>query len=589
MRWSKGDRGMPGARRDVRAPGFAVLERAACGGVLGLIAAATPFASCAAAPLSSNDPSQVAKVPPQPAPPSPPLALPKVRAAPAPQETEPRFVLRHVAFDGETELPEARLRPAWTEYAGKPVSLTDLREIGRRAEAIYTTAGYPFVAIVLKVQQVKDGDVHFDVVEGRITDLSVLGANLTARRQATAMLDPLVNRPQLSLDDVETAYELARSVPGLSVSGTLRPGSEPGGMDLVVAAQRTPDLRTYVNVNNLYADAVGPWGFLLGADYDGGSEFGDRLSAQVYASVPLDRQVLFHGSYARTLNAQGTTVTLSGLWGNANPQEAAGLTLATDIAVVQLDVSQPLIDRPQGSLVVDAAFQASDQLTKLPGAAELSDDELRIFSASLTGETTGSAGRLSGSLELRQGADILGASKRGDPDLSHADANPEATVFKASFEAQSVTVDHMSLAVRTDMQWAGSPLTSPDQYAFGNLTIGRGYQPGLALSDSVIAGSAELRIGPFHVAKQLQAQPFAFVDAGRLYSRGLPTYDLSSAGGGFRFQVAGKFEMDLVCADPLQAPPGGARPGPTVLLNVTVGLDDLFASIHRRLVTETGK
>jgi hemolysin activation/secretion protein len=564
-------------------------RRTAVAVVVSGLAAAAPFVGHAAEPLSSSDPSRVVKGPPAPAP-SRPLTLPPTRSPTTPQETEPRFVLRHVTFDGETEVPAVRLSAAWERYVGKAVSLADLRGIARAAEAIHADAGYPFVAIVLKVQQVSDGDVHFDVVEGRITDLSVLGSNLIARRQATAMLEPLVNRAPLSLADVETSYELARAVPGLSIAGTLRPGSQPGGMDLVVTAQRPTELTTYANVNNLYANAVGPWGVLFGADYYGGSAFGDRLSAQVYTSTPFGRQVLVHGSYARALNAQGTTLTVSGLWGDANPQEAAApLTLATDIAVVQLDISQPLIDRPQGSLIADAGFQASDQRTKFGGASQLSDDELRIFNVSLNGETTGNLGRLSGSLELRQGADILGASKKGDPDLSRANGNPDATVFKASFEAQSVTVDHVSLALRSDIQWAGSSLTAPDQYAFGNLTIGRGYEPGLALADSVVAGSGEVRIGPFSIAKSLQAQPFIFVDAGELYSRGLPTYDLASVGGGVRFQIAGKFEMDLLCANPLRAPFGSVRPGPTVLLNMTVGLDDLFAKIHRGLAKESGK
>ena len=103
------------------------------------------------------------------------------------------------------------------------MTLADLRAIGHRAEAIYAQAGYPFVAIVLRVQEVKDGIVNYDVVEGRISDLTVLGSNVAARRQATAALQPLVNRTPLSLGDVETAYQLAKQIPGIPrCSGTLQ-------------------------------------------------------------------------------------------------------------------------------------------------------------------------------------------------------------------------------------------------------------------------------------------------------------------------------------------------------------------------------
>ena len=76
------------------------------------------------------------------------------------------------------------------------------------------------------------------------------------------------NRAPLSLVDVESAYQQAKDVPGLAVSGTLRRGSQPGGMDLVVDAQRN-EWRTYANVNDLYADPVGPWGALFGVDHFG--------------------------------------------------------------------------------------------------------------------------------------------------------------------------------------------------------------------------------------------------------------------------------------------------------------------------------
>jgi hemolysin activation/secretion protein len=87
----------------------------------------------------------------------------------------------------------------------------------------------------------------------------------------------------------------------------------------------------------------------------------------------------------------------------------------------------------------------------------------------------------------------------------------------------------------------------------------------------------------------VQAQPFVFVDTARLFDRGAASYNLTSVGGGVRFQLIGKLETDLVIADPLGGPPGVRRPSPSVLLNMTVGLNDLFAAIHHRLATEVAK
>ncbi len=165
-----------------------------------------------APPLSHNDPTQAL---PAPAPaPSSPLNLPTAPTPNRAQDRSVRLTLLGVKFNGAVAVPEARLALAWSDLQGKPVSLADLRAVGHRAEAIYASAGFPFVAVVLRVQEVKDGIVNFDVVEGRISDLTVLGSNIAARRQATAALQPLVNRAPLSLGDVETAYQLAKQVPG---------------------------------------------------------------------------------------------------------------------------------------------------------------------------------------------------------------------------------------------------------------------------------------------------------------------------------------------------------------------------------------
>jgi hemolysin activation/secretion protein len=277
-------------------------------------------AQTAQTPLAPNDPSQLVK-PPSPAA-AKPLTLPPTPPAPGRNDSAERFVLRGAAFDGATIVSQKRLQRAWAGYLGRSVSLADLRAIGRRAEGVYARAGYPFVAVRLKVQQVEDGVVHYNVVEGRISELTVLGSNAIARRQATRTLAPLVDRTPLSLAEVNGAYALVRQIPGLSTSGTLRQGSEPGGMDLVVATKRE-DFRTYANVNNLYADSVGPWGVLLGADLYGDSDYGDVASGEVYTSLPFGRQILLRGSYSRGLDVSGDRLIVSGLWGQADPAGSA--------------------------------------------------------------------------------------------------------------------------------------------------------------------------------------------------------------------------------------------------------------------------
>jgi hemolysin activation/secretion protein len=557
-----------------------------------LILAAAPVAH--AAPLAPNDPTQALPQGVGPGP-STPLSLPGARPPAPPQDKTVRLVLQSVRFEGAKAVPEASLQAAWQPLVGKPVTLADLRAIGHRAEAIYAQAGYPFVAVVLKVQEVKDGVVHYDVVEGRISDLTVLGSNIAARRQATAALQPMVNVSPLSLGEVEQTYQLAKQVPGLAISGTLRRGSEPGGMDLVVDAQRPADFRTYINVNNLYADPVGPWGVLAGVDYFGTTEYGDQTSVQVYTSLPVGRQVLVRGSYGLRLNSSGTEVTLSGLWGIADPKgDLTPLAIAEDVATVRAEISQPLWERPDANLLIDLGLEGSNQTTKVFQNVGLSDDRLRVLDLTLSGEKRGKLGRLSFSAEVRQGLNFGDASYSGEASLGRIGADPQATIFRFAAEYESPTIEYVRLLARLDSQYSDKPLTTPDQYSVGNLTVGRGYQPGAALGDSAVGESTEVRFGPFSLSKSLQIEPFGFYDVVSLWDNGIGTFrqhTIDSAGGGVRFQLNSIAHLDLIYAVPLTSALGLGDPTPTpsVLVNLTVGLNDAFTAIHNRIVSGTSK
>lgn len=555
-----------------------------------ILAALAGAARAADPPLAHNDPNQVVPTPPAQTP--APLPVPSAPAPPpiaaTPEDTAARFVLKGASFEGASAVAASALRPAWSPYVDKPVSLADLRAIGHAAEGIYARAGFPFIAVLLKVQQVEDGVVHYDVVEGRISGVTALGADPVARRQATAMLEPLVNEVPLSLAEVETAYELARKVPGLSISGALRRSETAGGMDLVVDAQRQ-SWRAYVNVNDLYADAVGPWGVLLGLDYNGPSEYGDSTSLEAYTSIPVGRQVLFHASRSQGLDSNGLTATVSALLGTADPKgSSAPLELATNIQALRLEASQPLWERPNSNVVLTAAFDASNQRTQVFRNEELSDDQLRIFSLGMAGELTGPPGRLAASAEVRQGVNFLGASTPGEADLSRVGGDPQALVFHFGLEGETPSRFLVQLAFRIDAQQSADALTAPDQYSVGNLTIGRGYQPGEILGDSALGESFEFRFGPIAIQSHLTAQPFAFVDAVRLWNNDIATFRqgvFSSVGGGVRFQIAGKFNLELTYAVPQDnlPTPGLPRPSPMVLVNLTIGLTDAFEAIHRRL------
>ncbi|MGA0599113.1 ShlB/FhaC/HecB family hemolysin secretion/activation protein [Caulobacter sp. KR2-114] len=568
----------------------------AFGPIFAAVIPAVALAQGATPPLSSTvDPTAALPKVESPSAPLQPPVIDRTTVPPSAQDLRPQFTLEAVRFDEATALPAAALEPAWAAYRGKPVTLADLRKIARKAEALYAAAGYPFVAVVVTPQAVDAGVVHMRVVEGRVSNLTVLAKDPVARRQASAAFAPLIDVKPLSLPAIEGAYQRARDIPGLALAGALRRGTVPGGMDLVVQAKRE-EWRVYANVNNLYPDANGPWGALVGVDHFGGSEFGDQTSLQAYTSLDGGRQEVVRLTHQQRLNASGTTLTLMGLGAWANPKGAvAPLDIATNVATGRFAISQPFVERTSLSVVGEAAFEIDDQKTKLFKTIGISDDELRVLSASLRAEwRPRQGGQLSGSVELRKGLDILGASHSGDTNLSRLGADPQAFVAKFKLEGETPTVQRLRLYGRLEGQDSDHPLTAPEQYAVGNLSIGRGYEPGAAFGDKAIAGVAEVRFGPFPVASRFRLEPFVFYDAARLWTLtpgAHTTIDVASYGGGLRIDMPGRGRLEMTYAVPHEPPLGHGQPvpGSRFMVNLTVGLTDAVSMLTRSVSKGGGR
>ncbi|HZZ36321.1 MAG TPA: POTRA domain-containing protein [Caulobacteraceae bacterium] len=494
------------------------------------------------------------------------------------------MVLKEASFVGASALTQAQLEAAWSSLRDKPVSLQDLRAIAARAEAIYAAAGYPFVAILVPPQEVVDGKVSFQVIEGRISDLTILGLDPVARRQVAAAFEPVVGRTPLPLSAVESAYERAQAVPGLAVAGAVRRGSQPGGMDLVIQAKRKT-WRAYANVNNFYSEPVGPWGALVGVDYNGASRFGDRTSAQFYSTFDISEQQVLKLSHTRVLSADATSLNVEFLRAWARPRgTVSALDLATDVVFGRAEISQPLIRSQPLALTLTAGVELTDQETQAFSSTTLAHDHIRVAVGRLNGLWRTSWQTTSFSAEFRRGLNIWGASQSGDADLSRFGADPQATVLRGSIQTEARGPFGTAFGLTVLGQRSTSSLVTPEEFSVGNLTLGRGYDPGASFGDSALGASLEWRLKPFAVAKSLQAQPFVFYDRVRVWNEEAAAPNgrtLESAGGGVRLVIAEKARLDLTYAAP-QDPPlgfGEKTPGARLLVNLTIGIPEAFQGL----------
>ena len=141
--------------------------------------------------------------------------------------------------------------------------------------------------------------------------------------------------------------------------------------------------------------------------------------------------------------------------------------------------------------------------------------------------------------------------------LSRGNAQSDFSLFDATATRIQSLVDNTSLAISASGQVSDAPLVVPMQFGLGGSRFGRGYEPSELTGDEGIAASVEGRYDiPLFSDFFGHPQLYAFYDVGQIWNIDpLPgtfsSASLASAGGGIRFTVLGRIDIDFELAKPL--------------------------------------
>jgi hemolysin activation/secretion protein len=512
----------------------------------------------------------------------------------SPQFADLRFTLRDVAFDGLGGIDPALLRPAFESQVGSEQPVSVVCDIRDRAAAILRDSGY-IAAILVPEQSVAEGRLRLEVVLARLVDVRVLGDAGRSERLLAAYLERLKGQPVFNRFDAERSLLLASDLPGFYVRLALRPaGRAPGEVVGEVTVARIP-FALDASVQNYGSHELGRWGGLVRGQLFGLTGLGDVTTLTAYAAAQTREQ---HGvQLAHEFRPGASGLTLFGSFNHdwSRPDVEGPDNLKARTLVASAGVAYPLIRRLdltlRGSLGLDVINQSVRQDGDL-----FTRDRLRMAFARLTldraGTNAGKSGysafepqwRYGGAVELRHGLDLFDASQRcgteclvaGGLPLSRTRADPTPGIARASLYGEFRPVPKLALAANVRAQLADVRLPSYEQFAAGNFTVGRGYDPGTILGDRGVAAQGEIRFGSLMPkdTRSLAAQGFAFVDhawVGNEDRDFLPSGQrhLTSIGAGIRASFRG-FGIESMLAVPLERTGFADRkPDPRLLVSIS--------------------
>ena len=307
------------------------------------------------------------------------------------------------------------------------------------------------------------------------------------------------------------------------------------------------------------------------------------------ATVDFKEQKVLQAGHQMGIGSSGLRLALGGTYAWSRPSIGL-LDLRAESLLTQIELSAPLLRSVRNNVQLAGGFEFDEQRTRVFSAgtsSALNRDRTRALFARISGAHReldfGGFEKVSltSSFEVRKGLDIFAATlprtiSAAGYTPSRFEGDSRAWVLRGSASGTVALGRIFSVAARVQGQWADRPLLNLDEFSIGNLTIGRGYDPGANSGDNSVGVSGEVRAQIINKPR-FAVQLLGFYDSVWLWNLDTGAIEtnrrLGSYGGGVRLTAPGLAQLDATYARPTSPAlllPGAQNASPRFLLSLTV-------------------
>lgn len=478
------------------------------------VLSALPLAALAQVPPNSGRIEEQLRVPL-----APPTVKPsEIRIEPSSAEKRadsPPFYVAGFRVSGATVFTEPQLLGVLGP-AGRELTLAQVQERAHRVTNFYKHSGYVVARALVPAQDVRDGMVEIQAIEGRYGLIDIRNATDVSEHRIRDLLGEIKEGALIYGPALEERILLVSDLAGIKPKATLEPGQATGLSDLVLeigAGQTTEFSLTADNAGNRFTGKNRLSGVFV---WNSPAGVGDRLAVSAMTSgegllsmraaydLPVGSSGLRAGPYiSRTTYLLGESFSSLDAHGTA---ETLGALLAF-----------PLVRSSALNVRAVAAGEAR-RLEDVVGATDSKNRKrANLIQAGIGGDVRDDF--LAGALTAFQGALTIGKLKLENSTFAAIDAaGPRTEGGYGKFVANAYRLQNLSddwrLGASYTGQWASKNLDSSEKMSVGGLIGVRAYPLGEAPGDNVQLLQLELRykgaqLGP------AQISPYVFLDAAR--------------------------------------------------------------------------
>jgi hemolysin activation/secretion protein len=511
----------------------------------------------------SAEPPPLEQEPPPKPPSTPPRVLPVPPIPDLPKERLPliRVMVRDIRVQGSTVFSPEELDQVVTPFENRVLTTEDLQEIRQALTLLYVNKGYVNSGAVLPDQEVNQGIILFQIIEGELTGIDIEGTQhflpyyLESRLQLSA-------GPPLNINQLRERLQLLLQDSRLTrVNAELKPGLQPGDGVLHLRVEEASPYRAWLEFNNFQSPTVGAETGIATVNHQNLLGLGDIFQLSYAYSDGIDPRIVTF--YDLPLTPFDTRLIVNYRYNDFSVTESDFKPLDIEIKsnIFSLTLRQPFYHTPTTEFALALTGE------RLQNKTFSSGEGTNLFSpgAKSNGESVVSALRFSQEWVQRQpshvlalssrlsvGIDVLGATNNDDP-------LPDTQFFSWLGQAQwAQRFDPLGIQLisRILLQVSTDRLFPLEQVSVGGRFSVRGYRENTLVRDNAFLFSVEPRIPVFpeFFGSNLFMQFAPFIDVGRAWNSEVKTPDpdtLASIGLGLRASIFQRAQLNFYWGVPL--------------------------------------
>ena len=467
-----------------------------------------------------------------------------------------QIVVKKFQVIGSSIFSKRELNQAIKSYRDRPLTLPELFQARSVITKLYTDRGYVNSGAYIPPQELDNGTVKIEVLEGELEGINVSGTKHLSQNYISSRIETAAGTP-VNVESLLAALQLLRLDPLIeNVSAELSAGIRPGTSLLDIQVEEADVFNISTSFNNNRSPSVGSNQRSIGLNHGNLLGAGDKFNLN-YTNTDGSNSVDF--AYAVPVNSKNGTIK-AGFGTNSNDvieDPFTALDIESASRYYELNLRQPLVLKADRELALGISFSRIESETRLRG-----DEFFLSRGANDQGETRISAIRLFQEYVNRNDKKVLAFRSQFSVgvDAFNATSNedePDSTFFTWRGQSQWVRKldEDFLFLLRGDVQFSGGALVPLEQFRVGGVNSARGYRQDLALGDNGIFTSAELRIPVLRFQKiNSLVQIAPFFDLGTVWNSDdleINNSTLPAIGVGLNFTGGDNFNARLDWGIPL--------------------------------------